>query len=53
MTFDPIQIRHRADGSIDTSFYMERGRAARSDAAWSLFRRRSAGARSAAPTDRR
>jgi hypothetical protein len=39
MTDDLHNIRLRPDGSIDTAFYMSRGRQHRSEAAQGLFRR--------------
>ena len=41
---DRTDIRHRSDGSIDTAFYLSRGRQMRSQAAHDLM---GAGARSA------
>ena len=39
MTNDLRNIRLRPDGSIDTAFYMDRGRQYRSEAAQGFFRR--------------
>ncbi len=38
MTDTPLRLR--PDGSIDTAYYMERGRRARSEQAHRLFRKR-------------